>query len=327
MLAHKDESEATVARRAEPDFVNSPDEAPAVAWERLPPASVARLQGQVGNAAVARLLGPGGARRGLALQRQDAPADGGSAAGSGAAAGGPASAAPDGGVPPAAQALIGQEFPVPLSAPDPLPVPDTGQMGDFPTPGEGGSPSSPPTAMALRDESLPWPPLQRDDDSPHISGDAAGQGAGTAAQTPNTPKAAPVQIDLSLIYRNLDVWQSPDKNWEVVHEPQIQLIGDSGLTLSVQESVTLVNSHWVPPWKKEIEVGLSGFAQQRLLPSFQASGGAQVQAEQHLTPWFSITATLTGTYAAPTGGQTTGVLSLTAGGGVLIHFDGFGGGS
>lgn len=279
----------------------------------LTPAGVFQLQRRAGNAAVADLLGHHPPTR--LLQRDDEPS------GAGPPAGAPGG---DTAIPRAAQALVGSEFPVSLSVPDPLNVPDTGAVGDFPTPQDTGQSGSPPTA--LRDDSLPAP-LQRDDDSPHVSGDAAAQAGGTLAQTPNTPTPAPVQLNVTLIYRNLDLWQSKGKDWEVVHEPQIQLIGDSGLTVSIQEAVTLVNMHWMPPWQKEIEVGLSAFAQQQLLPAFGQSYGTQLQVEQHLTPWFSITGTLSGTYAPPQADEHTGVFSLGATGGVLIHFDGFGGGS
>ena len=167
--------------------------------------------------------------------------------------------------------------------------------------------------------------LQRDDDTPHPSADAAQQSGGSIAQTPGTPPPAAVQLNFAIIYRNLNLWQNAGKTWEVVHEPQIQIIGDSHATLSLQEAITLVNVHWTPPWKSEIETGLSIFSQQSLLPALGNQGGAQAQVEQHIRPWFSVTGTLQGSYQPPVGGQ-KGVLSLGAGLGVVFHFDGFGSG-
>lgn len=349
MNAHQDEHLTEQRPAQPPDKYTARDDVALLRADGAPQlgvADVVRMQRTVGNTAVARLLGP---RTPIAarVQRQG-PADGAGLPPDVGAAPGPAEGAGAGGIPAAAQALVGTEFPMPVSSPDPLPVPGTAGMGDFPLPGEngggvapggsGGPLGPPPTAMALHDESVPLPArrgpgvpsapatVQRDDNSPHLSGDVAGQGQGTVAQTPHTPAAAPVTIDVSLIYRNLDLWHSASGNWEVVHEPQIQVIGDSGLSLSVQEAITLVNLHWMPPWKRELEFGLSAFAQQTLLPAFGTSYGAQLQAEQHLAPWFSLTATITGSYAPPMGSDTTGVLSGTVGAGFLIHFDGFGGG-
>jgi hypothetical protein len=260
-------------------------------------AHVLALQRQVGNAVVVRLL-ENKARRRLPIQR----ADGNALAN----------------VPPAAQALVGTTVPVTLSAPAPLPVPDSSGVGDYPTPSETGPGESPPTVMAYLES---YATVQRDD-PPHVSGDVAGQTG--VMPTPGTAAPTPVSLGLSLIYRNLNLGPSSSGRWELFHEPQIQLTCDTGLTVSVQESIALVNVHWMPPWKSEIELALSGFAQQQLLPSLSGSAGGQLGVEQHLTPWFSVTGTLSGTYTPPTGGQPSGILAVVAGTGVVFNFDGFG---
>jgi hypothetical protein len=283
------------------------------------PAGVVALQREAGNRAVSRLIAKEPQRLAPAQRDDDAQQRAAPTPQADAESPGP------GDVPPAAQALVGSEFSVDLDAPDPLAVPDTSGMGDFPAPdgSDGTGPADgPPTAMAYSDR---LPPLQRDDDKPHVSGDVSAQG-GAGVAGAGAGQAAPVQVGLTLIYRNLDVWQSPDGNWELVHEPQIQLIGDSRLTLSVQEAITMVNATWMPPWQAKIEFGLSAFAQQQLLPALGSSYGTQLQAEQHVNAWFSVTGTLTGTYTPPFGGQTEGMLSLGAGIGVLVHLDGIGGG-
>jgi hypothetical protein len=277
------------------------------------PAQIPALQRQAGNGAVARLLESKAGRR-LAVQREDNGIDTGMDSGieSGSEANNP----------PTTQGLVNSEGQIALTTPEPLEVSDTGP-GDFPTPGENGPPAPdqpPPTVMAFSGESRS---LQRDNPDPHPSADAAQQSGHSIAQTPGTPAPAAVQLNFAIIYRNLNLWQNAGKTWEVVHEPQIQLIGDSHLTLSLQEAITLINVHWKPPWISEIETGLSIFAQESLLPALGNQGGAQASVEQHIRPWFSVTANLSGSYQPPTGGQ-KGILSLGAGLGVVFHFDGFG---
>lgn len=285
---------------------------------RLGRAQALALQRQAGNAAVSGLLRSKTVLP-LAVQRDDA--GGGSGIDSGMDTGSTTD------IPPAAQGLVGSQGQIDLTTPEPLEVSDTGPNtsgpGDFPMPGENG-PSAPdqppPTVMAFSGE---FRSLQRDDDTPHPSADAAQQSGGSIAQTPGTPPPAPVQLNFAIIYRNLNLWQNAGKTWQVVHEPQIQIIGDSHATLSLQEAITLINIHWKEPWKSEIETGLSIFAQQSLLPALGNQVGAQAQVEQHIRPWFSVTGTLSGSYQPPIGGQ-KGVLSLGAGLGVVFHFDGFG---
>jgi hypothetical protein len=177
--------------------------------------------------------------------------------------------------------------------------------------------------MASLDDSVP-PLLQRDDEAPHVGVDVGVGATGTMAQTPGAAAPTPFQLQMTILYRGLNGWASADGNWEVLHEPSIQFVGDSELAaapVSIQESITLINAHWMPPWQKEIEVGLSTFAQQQIVPKWTESVGAQLQVEQHITPVFSITGTLTGTYTGPASGETTASMALTAGVGLTIHLD------
>jgi hypothetical protein len=157
------------------------------------PAGVVALQREAGNRAVSRLIlkESGGLRP---VQRDDDPQDAGDPAGAPAPQA-DATSSPTDEVPPAAQALVGTEFPVDLDAPDPLAIPDTSGIGDFPTPGETDGGGSPPTAMAYSDR---FPAVQRDDDKPHVSGDASGQG-GVGVAGAGAGQATPVQLGLTLI--------------------------------------------------------------------------------------------------------------------------------
>jgi hypothetical protein len=175
--------------------------------------------------------------------------------------------------------------------------------------------------MAWRDDSLPSP-LQRDDDPPHVGTDVNAGGTGTVAQTPGAAAPTPFQIAMTVLYRGYDMWQTADGKWQFVHEPSFQLLEAPG-TFSMQEAITLVNSQWMPPWNDQIEVGLSAFTQQQIVPKLSVSGGAQLQATYHFSPVFSVNATLTGTYTPPAGGGTTGTVSLTGGAGITITLDSF----
>jgi hypothetical protein len=248
---------------------------------------------------------------GIAVQRDEGPAD----------AGAPAATEPEPSqIPPDIQALIGTDSPIEVSLLDPLAVPDPG-AGDFPGPTDTGGSAAQLTVMALLDDSVP---LQRDDEAPHVGVDVGVGATGAVAQTPGVATPTPFQLQMTILYRGLNGWASADGNWEVLHEPSIQFVGDSALPMapvSIQESITLINTHWMPPWQKEIEVGLSTFAQQQIVPKWTDSVGAQLQVEQHITPIFSITGTLTGTYTGPASGETTASMSLTAGAGLTIHLD------
>jgi Domain of unknown function (DUF4157) len=217
----------------------------------------------------------------------------------------------------AAQVLVGETIPVSLSAPDALPVPDPSGVGDYPTTGETGPGSTPPTVMAYANGHTS---IQRDD-PPHVSGDVTGQVGGTAGQ--------PLQLQFggTLIYRNLDAWQSADGNWEFLHEPQIQVVpqfqltGGSGTTLSIQESIALIDVHWKPLWDKDIEFSLSVFEQSQLFPTLSNSGGVQVGKEIHVTEAFGVTGSVSCAYTPPSVPGQPGGWLWSGGGGVVIHLD------
>jgi hypothetical protein len=104
--------------------------------------------------------------------------------------------------------------------------------------------------MALLDDSVP---LQRDDEAPHVGVDVGVGATGAVAQTPGVATPTPFQLQMTILYRGLNGWASADGNWEVLHEPSIQFVGDSALPMapvSIQESITLINTHWMPLWQK-----------------------------------------------------------------------------
>jgi hypothetical protein len=144
-------------------------------------------------------------------------------------------------------------------------------------------------------------------DSPHPSVDAQVQ--------------YPWTFQVSVIYRNLNLAQIQSLHLDLVHEPNVQLSLDPKGGLSVQSAVTLVNWHWMPPWNREVEVGLSGILNNTIIPKLSTQYGGQLQLEQHIVPWFSITLGATGSYSPPRGGQ-PGQFGLTGAAGALFHFDG-----
>jgi hypothetical protein len=132
----------------------------------------------------------------------------------------------------------------------------------------------------------------------------------------------PWTLQASAIYRNLNLAQIQSMHLDFVHEPTVSLTIDPSGRLSVQSAVTLINLHWMPPWNGELELGLSGLVQTQILPKLTEEYGGQVQLEQHVVPWFSITLSATGAYAPPVQGQ-SGKFAVDAGVGALFHFDGF----
>ncbi len=175
---------------------------------------------------------------------------------------------------------------VALSAQDPISVPAR-ELGDFPTPD--------PNA----------PVAQADDDSPHPSADIAVQ--------------YPFAYQGTLIYRNLNIAQIKALHLDVGHEPQASLTISPSSGLAVQEAITLVNWHWIPPWHRELEVGLSAVMQQTLMNHPSTSEGGQAQIEQHIVPWFSITVSLSGMYTPPQRSN-PGHFDLGPAVGGVIHF-------
>jgi hypothetical protein len=146
------------------------------------------------------------------------------------------------------------------------------------------------------------------DDSSHPSVDVSAQ--------------YPWTLGVTGIYRNLNIAQISSLKLDFGHEPSLQLSIDPSGKLTAQSAITLVNLHWMPPWNKEVEVGLSGLVNLTILPKLSTQYGGQLQAEQHVVPWFSITLSANGGWTPGTGGQ-PGKFELTGAAGAVIHFDGF----
>ena len=175
---------------------------------------------------------------------------------------------------------------VELSTPEPITVPAR-ELGDFPEPDPNA-----PTAQA-------------DDDTAHPSADIAVQ--------------VPFSYQGTLIYRNLNVAQIRSLHLDIGHEPSVSMVLSPTGGLAVQEAITLINWHWRPKWYPEIEVGLSAVLQQTLLNQPNASGGGQLQIEQHIVPWFSITLSASGMYSPAQRGR-DGKFELGPAAGAVIHF-------
>jgi hypothetical protein len=278
-------------RRAEQESLGSPRpvRTQVAQTAALTQAAMLHLQRSVGNDAVQRLLD-----RSDPVQRDADDAEAG------------------------APGLADDTFTIPLEAPDPIELPADAGPGDYPQPGDG-VPDDQMVAMAMpaSGESVD---VQRDDDTPHPSGDLQGQDTFPIHLPPGS-QPVPWSLQLTLVYRNIDV--VPGEKWQFVHEPNVSIAVDLKGEVSVQSAITLINSQWVPPWKKRVEVGLGAFLQTQLLPNLSSAYGGQLQAEQHITPWFSVTVGATGTWTPARGGS-AGALSVTGGLGALVHFDGFG---
>jgi hypothetical protein len=193
------------------------------------------------------------------------------------------------------------DIPVPLSTPSPVELrpSDAQGPGDYPTPS---------TEVVMGFWASGGPQVQRDDEKPHPSVDAQA--------------SLPFSLQGTLVYRNINIAQIRSLNLDFGHEPQVSWTLDSSGELSQQYAIGLVNWHWMPPWNRELEIGLQAFAEYTLLPRLTSAYGGQVQVEQHVVPWFSITLSASGAYKPPSGGD-PGSLDPSGGVGALIHFDGF----
>lgn len=176
---------------------------------------------------------------------------------------------------------------VELPAQEPIAIPPPSEMGDYPLPDKDA-----PTAQA--------------DGPPHPSADIAVQYPWTYQGT--------------VIYRDLNLTRIRALNLDIVREPQISLSisPESGLVLSY--GITLINWHWKPPWKQELELGLSGLVDHTLLPRASSALGGQIEAEQHILPWFSLTFSVSGMYTPPLRGN-PGKFEVSPGGGAVFHFN------
>ena len=146
------------------------------------------------------------------------------------------------------------------------------------------------------------------DESPHPSVDLSVQ--------------YPWSLGVTAIYRNLNIAQIRSLHLDFGHEPSLQLSIDPSGQLSVQSAITLMNVHWMPPWNRDVELGLSGLINTTILPRLSAQYGGQLQAELHIVDAFSITLGATGAWTPGTGGQ-PGKFELGGSAGAVIHFDGF----
>jgi outer membrane protein OmpA-like peptidoglycan-associated protein len=178
-----------------------------------------------------------------------------------------------------------------------------------------GSPSKPPNPAdppppqqqqqeVKEEHKLPaLTPIAIEKPKPHAGGDLAA--------------GYPWSLQATLVLKdwNLKQYGDPSKlSLDLFHEPNLSLTLDPNSGLTSQEMIALLNLHWIPPWRKEIEVPLNIFLNQHLTKNpGHASGGAQVQVEQHITDWFSLTVNVSGTIGEDK--------IFGAGGGVLFHWD------
>ena len=167
-------------------------------------------------------------------------------------------------------------------------------------------------------------PLSKQDPVPVRSDSGSGSGSGSG----DTKKPHP-GVDVSgaggsswslqatLLLKDFDLKRFNGKkvSLDLFHEPNLSLTLDSNAGLTAQEAVSILNLHWIPPWKKEVEVPLNLFVNEALTNSpGKVTGGGQIQVEQHIVKWFSITVNVTGTI--------DNGLIWSAGGGVLFHIKG-----
>jgi hypothetical protein len=144
------------------------------------------------------------------------------------------------------------------------------------------------------------PPAAGAGDAPHLGVDAS--------------LTWPWSGQFTLVARNVNLhtWGDPHRlALDLFHEPNISLTLDPASGLSFQEMVALLDLHWVPPWRREIEVSLSAFLNEAV-PTGAMSGGGQLQVEQHIVDWFSITVSMSGT------ANSSGFL-MSGNAGVLFH--------
>jgi hypothetical protein len=202
-----------------------------------------------------------------------------------------------------------------LSPPLPIPVPPDavggGQgPGDYPTP-------DPNKAMAKHD--LGSATIQRDDPKPGMSADGTAGVQAPLHTPPGGAAPAPFTFTGTVLIRDANIVTFGFKNpiftgLDLGHEPSWTWSFDSKGVVQQQLGITLINTHWMPPWGKEIEVGLSGFFQSTVFPhnSSPLAPGGQLQVEQHLiVPWFSVTLSASGVYDSASGQMaTTGGINL-----------------
>ena len=159
-------------------------------------------------------------------------------------------------------------------------------------------------------------PPADDDDKPHAGFDVQAGGTGTIAKPKTADAPAPWSLQATYVAKNVDLkkWGDPSRiSVDLFHEPNLSLTLDSGGALTAQAALALLNLHWIPPWKKEIEVPLSAFLNVAVSPkSGHPSGGLQLQLEQHIVKYFSITVNIAGTVD-------NGQLIMTGGGALLFH--------
>jgi hypothetical protein len=128
----------------------------------------------------------------------------------------------------------------------------------------------------------------------------------------------PWSFQATLVRKNFNLKSgikiSDTLSFDLGHEWSVSLTVDPKSGLTAQEMIALINLHWMPPWKKEIEVPLNVFVNEALTSDpGHISGGGQLQVEQHIVDWFSLTLNVTGTAGADS--------FWSAGGGVLFHID------
>jgi hypothetical protein len=128
----------------------------------------------------------------------------------------------------------------------------------------------------------------------------------------------PWSLQMSFVYRDLNM--AAFRKLDFGHEPTVQFAIDPSGKLSTQVAIGLVNLHWIPPWKAEIEAQIQPFANFTLLPKLASAYGGTVQAEQHILPWVGLTISANGTWTLPQSGN-PGTFKVDGNAGVVLHLD------
>ena len=126
----------------------------------------------------------------------------------------------------------------------------------------------------------------------------------------------PWSIQGSLVIKdfNLRSFGDPKKvSVDLFHEPSLSLSLDPKSGLTGQALVGVLDLHFYPLWKKEAELSLNAFVNAQLSQQGPATYGGQLQLEEHVTGWLSVTLSLSGT--AGDG------FVVSPGGGLLFHYD------
>jgi len=199
-----------------------------------------------------------------------------------------------------------------LAAPKPIKVPPSDRPPsheETKAPAKAKEAAKPPAADAGTPDTTA--PSKSGDDDAHAGVDT--QVGYTGKLAGGGMKPAPFSLQVTLLYRDFKIKSLRDGQLEFLKEPGISLQFDSQGQVTAQLGATLVDAHWMPPWRHEIEASLQAFVAEQ---GGQFSGGAALQFEQHITKdGISVVLSATGTEGPAASGhgselQVTGTVGL-----------------